>query len=132
MPDTRQQARVLNDATLRAGCFSLTPATVAASVLLSGKPYSTTVPDTTRPFDGSIFVARYFDWEAAAERAGISPADLAAIRRRVERDYPSEMLREMHLEAICKAIGAGERTVADALKPPTNKLPPITDLRLGG
>lgn len=77
-------------------------------------------------------MTRYFDWEAAAEQAGISPADLAAIRRRVESDYPSQMLREMHLHTICKAIGAGEKTVADALKPPTNKMPPISELRLGG
>ncbi len=42
------------------------------------------------------------------------------------------MLREMHLHTICRAIGAGEKTVADALKPNANKMPPISELRLGG
>ena len=74
----------------------------------------------------------YFDYEAAAAEAGVSAADLAALRRRVESDFPSQMLREMHLYAICRAIGAGQRTVADALKPPSNTMPPISEMRLGG
>jgi len=77
-------------------------------------------------------VAKYFDYEAAAKEAGISPEDLAALRKRVESDFPSQMLREMHLHTICRAIGAGQRTVADALKPPSNTLPPISEMRLGG
>ena len=77
-------------------------------------------------------MTRYFDYKAAADEAGVSPEDLDALRRRVEADYPSRMLREMHLHAICKAIGAGEKTVADALKPNTNTMPPISELRLGG
>ena len=74
----------------------------------------------------------YFDYEAAAREAEVSPEDLAALRRRIESDYPSQMLREMHLHTICKAIGAGEKTLADALKPNTNVIPPISELRLGG
>ena len=77
-------------------------------------------------------MTRYFDYEAAAVEAGVSAEDLAALRRRVESDYPSQMLREMHLYTICRAVGAGERTVADALKPPSNTLPPISEMRLGG
>lgn len=75
---------------------------------------------------------KYFDYEAAAKAAGVSPDDLAALRRRIESDYPSQMLREMHLHTICKAIGAGEKTVADALKPNTNVMPPISEMRFGG
>jgi len=40
---------------------------------------------------------KYFDYEAAAKEAGISAEDLDALRRRIGSDYPSQMLREMHL-----------------------------------
>ena len=76
--------------------------------------------------------AKYFDYEVAAREAGLSREDLDALRCRVASDYPSRMLREMHLHTICKAIGAGQKTVADALKPNTNTMPPISELRLGG
>jgi hypothetical protein len=74
----------------------------------------------------------YFDYIQAAEDAGISPEDLAAIREHVEGAYPSRMLREMHLYTICTDIGRGQLTVAEALAPPTGKLPDISNLRLGG
>ncbi len=74
----------------------------------------------------------YFDYQVAADEAGISADDLAALRQRVEADYPSRMLRELHLLEICRAIGAGEKTLADALKPNSKVMPPISELRLGG
>jgi hypothetical protein len=80
----------------------------------------------------TLVLKKYFDYEAAARQAGISHADLEALRRRVERDYPSRLLRELHLSAICKAIAAGRWTVADALKPGRTQPPPISDLRIGG
>ena len=82
--------------------------------------------------DRSVQVTRYFDYQADADEAGISSEELAALRRRVEADYASQMLRELHLHSICKAIAAGEKTVADALKPNSNTMPPISELRLGG
>ena len=75
---------------------------------------------------------RYYDYEAAAAEAGISPEDLAALRRKVEADYPSQMLREMHLHALCRAIGRGECTVAEALEPGTGDMPDISKLTMGG
>ena len=75
----------------------------------------------------------YFDYIQAAQDAGISPADLATLRKHVESIYPSRMLREMHLYTICTDIGQEKLTVANALKPPTGgKLPDISKLRLGG
>lgn len=75
---------------------------------------------------------RYYDYEAAAAEAGISADDLAALRRKVEADYPSEMLREMHLQALCRAIGRGECTVAEALQPSGGDMPDISKLTMGG
>ena len=74
----------------------------------------------------------YFDYIQAAEDAGISSADFAALREHIESIYPSQMLREMHLYTICTEIGQGKLTVAEALKPPTGDLPDISNLRLGG
>ena len=74
----------------------------------------------------------YFDYIQAAEDAGISPADLAALRDHVEGTYPSQMLREMHLYTLCTDIGRGKLTAAEALKPPTGRPPDISNLRLGG
>ncbi len=68
---------------------------------------------------------RYFDYTTAA-------ADLAALRRRVESEYRSVMLREMHLLMLCRAIGNSECTLAEALRPSSGDLPPMSDLRLGG
>jgi len=77
-------------------------------------------------------VHRYFDYTTAAAEAGISAEALAALRRRVEGEYLSPMLREMHLWMLCRAIGKGECTPADALRPRNGNLPPILELRLGG
>jgi len=75
----------------------------------------------------------YFDYTQAAEKAKISPEDLAALRKHVESIYPSRMLREMHLYTICTEIGQKKLTVAEALTPPASgKLPDISNLRLGG
>lgn len=75
---------------------------------------------------------RYYDYEAAAAEAGISADDLAALRRKVEADYVSPMLRELHLHALCRAIGRGERTVAEALQPGSGDMPDISKLTMGG
>jgi len=77
-------------------------------------------------------VFKDFGYIQAAEDAGISPEDLAALRTRIESQYPSQTLREIHLYMLCKEIGAGRLTVAEALKPPTGELPPISEIRMGG
>ncbi len=77
-------------------------------------------------------MARHFDYEKTAFEAGISADDLARLRARGEQDYPSPTLRAMRLQEICRAIGRGEMTVADALRPPDVLPPPPSDLRMGG
>ena len=74
----------------------------------------------------------YFDYIQAAEDAGVSPADLATLRKHVESIYPSQMLREMHLYTLCTDIGRGKLSLSEALKPPSGQLPDISKLRLGG
>jgi hypothetical protein len=74
----------------------------------------------------------YFDYTQAAKKAKISPDDLATLVAHIERIYPSQMLREMHIYTICTEIGQEKLTVADALKPPSGELPDISKLRLGG
>ena len=75
---------------------------------------------------------RYFDYKSAAEAAGISPAEFAAIRRCMQGRYRSRMLREMHLRTAFTEIGAGRLTVAEALAPPTGEPPDPTTMRMGG
>ncbi|MCP4377289.1 MAG: hypothetical protein GY794_14070 [bacterium] len=75
---------------------------------------------------------KYFDYIQTAKDARISAADLAILRKHVENIYPSQMLREMHLLTLCMEIGQGKLTLAEALQPPTGKLPDISDLRIGG
>ncbi len=82
--------------------------------------------------DRSVGVHKYFDYETAASQAGLSAEDLAALRRRVESDYPSPRLRERRLVALCKAIGKGECTLGDALQPPDGEFPGPAKLRMGG
>jgi len=77
-------------------------------------------------------VFKDFGYIQAAEDAGISPEDLAALRTRVESDYPSRTLREIHLYMLCRGIGSGRLTVAEALKPASGELPPISEIRMGG
>jgi len=74
----------------------------------------------------------YFDYTRAAEKAKISPPDLAALKAHIERIYRSKMLQEMHLYEICTKIGQARLTVEQALKPPTGGIPDIKNLRLGG
>ncbi len=74
----------------------------------------------------------YFDYIQAAKDARISATDLATLRKHVEKIYPSQMLREMHLLTLCTEIGQGKLTLAEALQPPAGKLPDISDLRIGG
>lgn len=62
-------------------------------------------------------MSKFFDYERVAAEAGISPADLDALRRRVQADYANdEMMCELRLLRTCHAIAAGKCTVADALK----------------
>lgn len=58
----------------------------------------------------------YFDYEAVAREAGISEADLEAIKEAVRRDFPhDDMMWELHILRACFAIRDGYATVADAL-----------------
>ena len=77
-------------------------------------------------------MGRYFDYEEAAAQAGISRDDLEAIRRRVESDYAGDLLRELHLMRICREIGRGTSSVADAIEPGDGRPPPLSGLRMGG
>ena len=61
---------------------------------------------------------RFFDYEKVAAEANIPPADLDALRRRSQDDYPNdEMMCELRLLRTCSAIRDGRCTVADALRP---------------
>ena len=63
-------------------------------------------------------MSRFFDYERVAADAGISPADLDALRQRVQADYANdEMMCELRLLRTCHAIAAGKCTIADALRP---------------
>jgi len=77
-------------------------------------------------------MAKHFDYIAAARQAGLSDDDLAALRHRVEGEYHSELLREMHLHRICTAIARGECTLDEALHHTPDLRPPLKDLRVGG
>ena len=63
-------------------------------------------------------MARFFDYQPVAEEAGITPDDLGALRRRVEADHPGdEMMAELRLLRMCRAIQTGKCSLTDALKP---------------
>lgn len=63
-------------------------------------------------------MSEFFDYETTAANAGISSADLDALRARVREDYPGDtMLFELRLLRTCDAIKEGWCTVAEALDP---------------
>lgn len=62
---------------------------------------------------------QHFDYTRAARQANLSPADLAAIIRLFENDYPHDlMLRELHILRACNAIIRGAVTLRDILAAP--------------
>ena len=75
---------------------------------------------------------RYFDYTAAARHAGVSTMELKALCRMIVARQPGRMMREMHVYSLCRAIGKGALTMADALKPDSGELPPMSELRMGG
>ncbi len=63
-------------------------------------------------------MSEFFDYETTAANAGISSADLDALRARVRDDSPGDtMLFELRLLRTCDAIKEGWCTVAEALEP---------------
>lgn len=62
-------------------------------------------------------IPEHFDYPKAARDARISDADLAALVRLFERDYPDDlMLRELHVLRACHAIREGRATVQGMLR----------------
>ena len=60
----------------------------------------------------------FFDYETVATQAGITPAELGALRQRVRADHPDDdMMAELRLLRTCRAIASGQCTGAEALKP---------------
>jgi hypothetical protein len=58
----------------------------------------------------------YFEYRDTAIAAGLSPDQLAAVIRRYEADYPSDlMLRELHILRACNAVVHGRATLASIL-----------------
>jgi hypothetical protein len=53
----------------------------------------------------------YYDYPAAADAAGLSAAQLDAVVRHFEGEYPNDlMLRELHILRACIAIARGGTT----------------------
>src|ERR1700760_222940 len=64
------------------------------------------IPTPTQP--------EHFDYRPAAQRAGLSVAQLAQIIRVFEADYPADlMLRELHILRACNALADGRATIND-------------------
>ena len=58
----------------------------------------------------------YFSWEKVAREARIPAAKLAALRRRIRREFPrDDMMYELHLLRACMAVGKGWITLEEAL-----------------
>lgn len=63
----------------------------------------------------------YFDYRRAATEAGLTAAELDAISRIFEADYPNDlMLRELHILRACNAIVRGSTTIGQVLSSPTD------------
>lgn len=61
---------------------------------------------------------RYFDYEKAAREAKIPAEKLAELRRVVRKEFPKdEMMYELHLLRVCRAIQQGLVSVEEAIKP---------------
>lgn len=61
----------------------------------------------------------YFDYTRAAREAHISDADLHALIRIFETDYPDDlMLRELHILRACNAVIRGMTTIRRMLDAP--------------
>ena len=62
----------------------------------------------------------YFDYQSVANKAWITPAQLAQIVERVRRDYPDDqMLCELHVLRACRAIRDRQVTVEQVLAEPS-------------
>jgi len=60
---------------------------------------------------------RYVDCDKVAEEAGITPRELAELRRFMRREFPGdELKRELHLLRACVAIRDGHIRLEDALR----------------
>jgi hypothetical protein len=59
----------------------------------------------------------YFDYEPVAQEAKLTPDQLRQIVEHVRRDYPSDqMLLELHILRVCRAIRDGAITWEQAVK----------------
>ena len=62
----------------------------------------------------------YFDYQSVARDAGITAEDLARLIERVRRDFPcDQMLRELHVLRMCRAILRRRVTLQQALAEPS-------------
>ncbi|MEK6703696.1 MAG: hypothetical protein AABZ53_15655 [Planctomycetota bacterium] len=59
----------------------------------------------------------YFDYPRAAREARLSEADVRALIRIFETDYPDDlMLRELHILRVCNSIIRGTSTIKQVLE----------------
>lgn len=57
---------------------------------------------------------RYFDYENVAREAGITDADLRAIRDAVAEEFPGDaMMQDLHILRACSALRDGRASVSD-------------------
>ena len=58
----------------------------------------------------------YFNYQPAAEEAGISAQNLDELKRLVRNDFPDDdMLYELHMLRACKAVCVGAATIEQIL-----------------
>ena len=61
---------------------------------------------------------KYFDYKAAAKKAGLSPTQLNRLRGGIRREFPRDNMQfELHVLRTCMAIRDGKVTIQDALRP---------------
>ena len=59
----------------------------------------------------------YFDYESAANEAGLTEDQLAAVKEIVRQEFPTDdMMWELHVLRTCLAIRDGHATLADVTR----------------
>lgn len=80
------------------------------------------MPPTPVPSVLTPAIPEYFDYRHAAAAAGVSDADLRALIRVFEADYPDDlMLRKLHVLRACHAVARGMVTVRHMLGTPDTR-----------
>ncbi len=58
---------------------------------------------------------RYFDYEKLARQVKIPARKLARLRALIRREFPNNMLFELHMLRVCMSIHDGHVTIDEAL-----------------